>query len=382
MGSGNSKDPSTKKGQSANPNNMGIEGKRMDAAGAGNHAKTNVTPSKGNIGHVKQPHNVKAVKETPKAAHAKQPVKATEKRNETKPEKTQDPVKKPDEQAKKQEEQEDMSLEQVAAQKYKAYEEQQRKAKILEDQEEMSIEQQAIQQYKAFAAAQVPAVERQDSMQRALMEADALLDAYAPPPTKPKSIGPIKFYPDSGEQADRDAISCIVPGELYLTNFRGVGRMEELKSLGVRHIVCVNEQENEFVDAFNYFNIDSLEDQEDHDAMQHFETVAQFTRSALASGGAVCFHCAAGISRSSTMIISYLMSSKKMSLLDAFEQTYKARRVTWPNRAFMKQLIEYEHELQLKGKLPGKSPSLTLEQWDAWTAYDEEQVFVSSHRHF
>ena len=78
------------------------------------------------------------------------------------------------------------------------------------------------------------------------------------------------------------------------------------------------------------------------------------------------------------MIISYLMTSKKMSLLDAFEQTYRARRVTWPNRAFMKQLIEYEHEIQLQGNLPGKAPSLTLEQWDAWTACDEEQVNVPS----
>ena len=378
MGSGNSKDPAQKGQPHAN---IGIEGKKMDAPGAFNHAKTNMAPSKGNVGQVKQPHKVKVIKETPKAAHGKQLVKAAEKRNESKRQITKEPVKKSDGQAKKQEEQEDMSLEQVAAQKYKAYEDQQRKAKLLKDQEEMSIEQQTMQQYKAFAAAQAPAVERQDSMQRALMEADALLDAYAPPPTKQMSASPIKFYPDSGEQADRDAISCIVPGELYLTNFRGVGRMEELKSLGVRHIVCVNEQDNEFVDAFNYFNIDSLEDQEDHDAMQHFESVAQFTRSALASGGAVCFHCAAGISRSSTMIISYLMSTKKMSLLNAFEKTYNARRVTWPNRAFMKQLIEYEHELQLKGNLPGKTPSLTLEQWDAWTAFDEEQVFVSSCRH-
>ena len=120
--------------------------------------------------------------------------------------------------------------------------------------------------------------------------------------------------------------------------------------------------------------IDTLEDQEDHDASQHFESVAKFTDEALTKGGAVCFHCAAGISRSSTMIISYLMTSKKLSLLDAFTTTYKARKVTWPNRTFLQQLIEYERQLQSKRVLPGKGPSITLEEWDAWTAGDAEQV--------
>jgi predicted protein tyrosine phosphatase len=372
MGSGSSRDPAAKDGQigqarKAN-NNAGFERKRINAAGS--NAKTIITPT-ASAGQVKQQHFPNAVKEVTRA-QGKQLVRKVEIKNEKETEFLKESVKIKGRQENSQEEHD----EQVAAQKNKAFDERQRKAKILDDQEELSIEQQAIQQYKAFAASQAPAITRQDSKQRALMEADALLNAYAPPPTKPKSASPIIFYPDSGMQADRDAISCIVPGELYLTNFRGVGRKEELKSLGVKHIVCVNEQDNEFVESFNYFNIDTLEDQEDHDAMQHFTSVAQFTRSALASGGAVCFHCAAGISRSSTMIISYLMTSKKMSLLEAFERTYNARRVTWPNRTFMKQLIEYEHELQLRGDLPGKKPSLTLEQWDAWTAGDEEQVFV------
>jgi protein-tyrosine phosphatase len=53
-----------------------------------------------------------------------------------------------------------------------------------------------------------------------------------------------------------------------------------------------------FPDQFKYFNIDNLEDQEDHDATEHFASVKNFTDDALHKGGAVCFHCAAGISRS------------------------------------------------------------------------------------
>lgn len=64
-------------------------------------------------------------------------------------------------------------------------------------------------------------------------------------------------------------------------------------------------------------------------------------------GGAVCFHCAAGISRSSTMVISYLMAAHSMSLLEAFALCYHHRRVIWPNRSFMQQLIAYERVLQV-----------------------------------
>jgi protein-tyrosine phosphatase len=123
-------------------------------------------------------------------------------------------------------------------------------------------------------------------------------------------------------------------------------------------IVCVNEQDREFAERFNYFNIENIEDQEDRDAMQHFSSFAEFINNALASGDAVCFYCFAGISRSSTVMIAYLMSSKRMNVFQAFEKTYNARRVTWLNRTFMEQLIEYEHELQLTGVLPEKKPSL------------------------
>jgi len=44
---------------------------------------------------------------------------------------------------------------------------------------------------------------------------------------------------------------------------------------------------------FNYFNIDTLEDQEDHDASPHFNKVKKFTDDALKAGGCVVFHCAA-----------------------------------------------------------------------------------------
>ena len=126
----------------------------------------------------------------------------------------------------------------------------------------------------------------------------------------PDDEGPLcsEFSPDSGDQQMRDEISPIVHGMLYLTNFRGVENIDGMLRLGIKYVVCVNEQTNSHPDHFVYFNIDTLEDQEDHDATPHFEKVNEFTDKALrAKDGAVVFHCAAGISRSTTMLIAYIM---------------------------------------------------------------------------
>jgi len=171
------------------------------------------------------------------------------------------------------------------------------------------------------------------------------------------------FVPTCGDQAERDELSEIVEGKLFLTNHRGVEDKEGLRRAGVTHIVCVNEQENVHPGEFSYYNIDTLEDQEDHDASPHFESVRRFTEGALAQGGAVCFHCAAGISRSTTLVLAYLVRAHGMPLREAFALVHSRRKVAWPNRSFMRQLIAYEHSVH------GRS-TLDLDEWDSWTSGD------------
>ncbi len=59
----------------------------------------------------------------------------------------------------------------------------------------------------------------------------------------------------------------------------------------------------------------------------------------------VLVHCAAGISRSSTLVLAYLMNCEKMKLFDAFKQVRSKRCVIWPNIGFMNMLIEMEKKL-------------------------------------
>lgn len=63
------------------------------------------------------------------------------------------------------------------------------------------------------------------------------------------------------------------------------------------------------------------------------------------NGGRVLLHCKAGISRSATICLAYLMFTKGYSLEEAYQYVHSRRSVISPNLNFMRQLDEFEKEL-------------------------------------
>ena len=74
----------------------------------------------------------------------------------------------------------------------------------------------------------------------------------------------------------------------------------------------------------------------------------RFIRDSINSGGTVLVHCFAGVSRSSTCVIAYLMQEKKKTFFEAFTFVRSKRQIAFPNIGFQKQLAELE--LTLSGK--------------------------------
>lgn len=78
----------------------------------------------------------------------------------------------------------------------------------------------------------------------------------------------------------------------------------------------------------------------------HFDAVHQLIHDAIhKERGRVLVHCFAGVSRSSTIVISYLMRYRKMSYLEAFQLVKSRRDVIQPNVGFVDQLKAFESEL-------------------------------------
>ena len=59
----------------------------------------------------------------------------------------------------------------------------------------------------------------------------------------------------------------------------------------------------------------------------------------------VLVHCMAGISRSSTITISYLMKYKNMKYQDAYNHVRERREIISPNYHFVEQLKEWEKSI-------------------------------------
>ena len=71
----------------------------------------------------------------------------------------------------------------------------------------------------------------------------------------------------------------------------------------------------------------------------------------ISKGGKVLLHCVAGISRSATICIAYLMKHGGFNLLEAYNYTKMKRPIIKPNCGFFRQLIQYEKVLYGAGSV-------------------------------
>ena len=77
----------------------------------------------------------------------------------------------------------------------------------------------------------------------------------------------------------------------------------------------------------------------------HFDKVADLIQSEVSNGGKTLVHCVAGVSRSASFCIGYMMKYHHLSLKEAYHLVKQKRLVIRPNIGFFRQLIDYEIKL-------------------------------------
>jgi len=87
-------------------------------------------------------------------------------------------------------------------------------------------------------------------------------------------------------------------------------------------------------------------DKETEDLSSHFDSTFEFIHNGIQSGGAVLVHCAAGVSRSATVVSAYVMRDQKMKADEAISFVKSKRLQINPNRGFLEQLKIYEGKLK------------------------------------
>ena len=78
---------------------------------------------------------------------------------------------------------------------------------------------------------------------------------------------------------------------------------------------------------------------------QHITQAIRFIKEALNNKGNVFVHCYAGVSRSASFVIAYLMMKENLSFFQAMKFVKMKRPNIFPNPGFLSLLLEYESTL-------------------------------------
>lgn len=160
----------------------------------------------------------------------------------------------------------------------------------------------------------------------------------------PKPTYPVPSYPlpcpvkDSGPP-----VSEIIP-QLYIGNKISAADECLIDRLGIKFILNVTK------DHPNYFEHRPdlvykkimVNDSTQEDIGEHFEEALRFIDEGRKQGKGILVHCQAGISRSATVVIAFLMKHERLTLNDAYKLVKQKRPVISPNLNFMGSLLKYE----------------------------------------
>ena len=131
---------------------------------------------------------------------------------------------------------------------------------------------------------------------------------------------------------------------LYLGNYEAACDRVLLDSLGITHILTVaSDLPAMFPEEFCYLQITAL-DTDTENLFNVFSETTTFISNTIATGK-VLVHCLMGISRSSTIIIAYLMSTQGLNFEEALHLTTSRHSETYPNQNFVRQLKKLDSML-------------------------------------
>lgn len=130
----------------------------------------------------------------------------------------------------------------------------------------------------------------------------------------------------------------IVPG-LFLSSQDPVFSEEILQKYNIKNILSLGIEISTKFNGFSYFYEEIL-DIPEFFIDSCFEKCFQIIENCRNSN--ILVHCNAGVSRSPTIVIAYLIYSEKMTFQEALDKVKGFRSCVRPNEGFVKQLRQFE----------------------------------------
>ncbi|KAL7722431.1 protein-tyrosine-phosphatase [Entamoeba marina] len=151
------------------------------------------------------------------------------------------------------------------------------------------------------------------------------------------------------------SLGVIIPNKLYLSSASVANDRDFLIHNNITHIINltgfthgpnqIERYPDVHTDIITYLHL-HVNDSLDTLITDIFNDCFSFIENALNNTfNKVLVHCEAGISRSASVIIGYLMYSNKLTLKEAYYKTISAKKNIAPNKSFWQQLQTYEQQL-------------------------------------
>jgi atypical dual specificity phosphatase len=140
-----------------------------------------------------------------------------------------------------------------------------------------------------------------------------------------------------------------ITDRIYLGNIAGAQNKTFLNKNNIGYIINLANQSYARQSNIEYLDID-ISDSPNTDIKHFFPQIINFFNKGLQSKKNIYIHCRAGISRSTTGLIAFLMS-KGLTMKDAVNYVISKRNIIEPNAGFWIQLMMFERQLYGKNSV-------------------------------
>ncbi|XP_070688745.1 dual specificity protein phosphatase 22-B-like [Pempheris klunzingeri] len=138
-----------------------------------------------------------------------------------------------------------------------------------------------------------------------------------------------------------NGINKVLP-DLYLGNIKDARDRQLLAEHNITHILSIHDTAAPFLEDMTYLCI-SAADHSKQNLIQYFRDSIMFIHESRLKGEGCLVHCVAGVSRSVTLVVAYIMTVTGRGWVEALAAVRAARPCAGPNLGFLRQLEEFEN---------------------------------------